>query len=410
MGLTLNCTACSVSMPLERAALRCPACGEPLEVRGYSRPTIASIDWPGQSLVERYAEFLPPTDYTSRLSLGEGFTPLLQAPELARDLAVSTILLKNETVNPTWSFKDRGTVVAVSEALHIGSRALGVVSTGNMAASVAAYGARAGLPVLVLVSADTPSEKLTPIAVHGPSIIRVRGDYGDLYQRSLSLGDGRVRFLNSDAPARVEGSKTIAFEVCEQTGFTPPDWVIVPTSSGGNIRGILKGFEEMVKAGFLDHVPRMVCAQAAGCAPIYESWRNEAEVIAPVQHPRTAMHAIANTRPPSGAAVLRRLRATHGLCVAVDDDSAVKWQRRMARTGLFAQPEGAVPLAAAHELLKTGWIGQGDSILCIVTGSGLKYPRSVEAPLSAFSECLPDDLDAYVADWIERSIPGRSES
>ncbi len=335
---------------------------------------------------------------------------MLDAPALADELGLAKILLKNETVNPTWSFKDRGTVVALSEALDLGSCALGVVSTGNMAASVAAYGARAGLPVLVLVSADTPPQKLTAIAIHGPRIIRVKGDYGDLYHRSLRAGRGRIRFVNSDAPARVEGSKTIAFEVCEQTDYTPPGWVIVPTSSGGNIRGIAKGFEEMYAAGHIDRVPRVVCAQAVGCAPIYEAWLRGADVTTPVADPHTAMHAIANPRPPSGNAVLRRLYDTGGICVAVDDDAVLRWQVKMAAEGLFAQPEGAVPLAAAHALVATGQLRHDDTVLCVVTGSGLKYPHAVEAQASFSEECLLDDLDAHVDDWLEHSVPGRCGS
>jgi len=407
MGLTLNCTRCETSLPVSSAALRCPACDESLEMRGYDRPAISASSWPGQTLIERYAGFLPTDGYYSGLSLGEGFTPMVDAPALAVGLGVSRLLLKNETMNPTWSFKDRGTVVALSEALHLGSRALGVGSTGNMAASVAAYGARAGIPVLVLVSVETPAEKLTGIAVHGPSVVRVQGDYSDLYHRSMKLGDGRIRFLNSDSPARVEGSKTIAFEVCEQTGYNPPGWVIVPTSSGGNIRGILKGFEEMAGAGLIRHVPRLVCAQAAGCAPIFEAWRRGADEIVPVEQPHTVAHAIANPRPPSGNAVLRRLRSTDGVCVAVDDESIITCQLRLATAGLFGQPEGAVPLAAAYELARSGLLRRDDTVLCVVTGSGLKYPRAVESVLPDSYECSLDELDAHVAGWLESSIPGR---
>jgi len=394
-------------MPVGVAALRCPACHEPLEVRGYTRPAISPCSWPAQTLVERYAEFLPADGYRPSMSLGEGFTPLVDAPELAVRLGVSRLLLKNETVNPTWSFKDRGTVVALSEALHLGYRALGVVSTGNMAASVAAYGARAGIPVLVLVGADTPAEKLTGIAVYGPSVVRVHGDYADLYDVSLKVGDGRIRFLNSDSPARVEGSKTMAFEVCEQTDYNPPGWVIVPTSSGGNIRGIAKGFEEMAEAGLIRHVPRLVCAQAAGCAPIYEAWRRGADEILAVEHPHTIAHAIANPRPPSGNAVLRRLCNNDGVCVAVDDESIVACQLQLATAGLFGQPEGAVPLAAAHALARSGQLHRDDTVMCVVTGSGLKYPRVIESTLPASRECSLDELDAHVADWLESSVPGR---
>lgn len=390
------------------AALRCPQCGEPLEIRGYANPAVRTGSWQAQSLIERYAEFLPTGGYNPDLSLGEGFTPLLDVPELADELGVSRLLLKNETVNPTWSFKDRGTVVAIADALRLGSRALGVVSTGNMAASVAAYGARAGLPVLVLVGAETPVHKLALVAVYGPTIIRVHGDYGELYHQSLALGRGLVRFLNSDAPARVEGSKTIAFEVCEQMGYEPPDWVIVPTSSGGNFRGILKGFEEMERAGLIDRVPRMVCAQASGRAPIFEAWSRGDDVVSRVSQSRTMLHAISNPYPPSGNAVLRCLRALGGVCTAVNDECALRWQVRLARFGLFAQPEGAVALAAAHALRSGGLIRRNESVLCVVTGSGLKYPQAVELPVNAFDECPSGELGGRVDAWLERCVAGRS--
>ena len=409
MGLTLCCTGCEFSTLPEAALLRCPRCGEPLEMRGYGRPSIATHLWPRRTLVERYAELLPAQGYYTALSLGEGFTPLVEAPGLARDLGVARVLLKNETVNPTWSFKDRGTVVALSEALFLGASAIGVVSTGNMAASVAAYGARAGLPVLVLVSAETPVSKLVGISVYGPSVMRVRGDYGDLYHRSLEVGRGRVRFLNSDAPARVEGSKTIAFEVCEQMDFRPPDWVIVPTSSGGNIRGILKGFEEMVSCGLTSTVPRMVCAQAAGCAPIYEGWKRGMNEIVPVNRPDTIAHAIANPRPPSGNAVLRRIRAAGGLCVAVDDAGIVAGQLELAQAGVFGQPEGAVPFAAARMLARDGLLKPEDTVVCVVTGGGLKYPVAVEPVLPRPVDCLLEDLDECVDEWLSSAGKGRFE-
>lgn len=403
MYLKLACTGCTTSLPYGSLESRCPACGEPLEVRGYQQPAIRTSAWPGPTLLERYAEFLPSEGYDPRFSLGEGFTPLVDAPALAAELGVARLLLKNETMNPTWSFKDRGTLVGLSEALEFGCRALGVVSTGNMAASVAAYGARAGLPVLVLVGAETPVEKLAGIAVYAPSIVRVRGNYADLYDRSLKLASDRLRFLNSDTPARVEGSKTIAYEICEQMCFEPPSCVIVPTSSGGNLRGIMKGFDEMGNVGLIQSRPRFVCAQAEGCAPICEAWERGINEVRPVSRPNTVAHAIANPRPPSGNAALRRLRATDGGCVAVDDASMLQAQRRLAATGVFGQPEAAVPLAAAALLARRGWWRSDETVVCVITGSGLKYSHSVETPDGAVVECNLDEVDARVGDWLDRT-------
>jgi threonine synthase len=403
MQLKLACTGCTTSLEYGSLESRCPQCGEPLEVRGYEQPAIRAGEWPGTTLLERYAEFLPSTGYDPRYSLGEGSTPLLDAPALAAELGIARLLLKNETMNPTWSFKDRGTVVGLVEALRLGCRALGVVSTGNMAASVAAYGARADLPVLVLVGADTPVEKLAGIAAYAPSIVRVHGNYADLYDRSLKLASGRLRFLNSDSPARVEGSKTIAYEICEQMRFEPPSCVIVPTSSGGNLRGVMKGFDEMRKVGLIRALPRFVCVQAKGCAPICDAWERDADVIRSVSRPNTIAHAIANPRPPSGNAVLRRLRAMDGWCVAVDDVAMVQAQRRLAATGVLGQPEAAASVAAAALLAKRGWCRSDETVVCVVTGSGLKYPQSVEMPTGTVAACSLDEIDAHVGEWLERT-------
>jgi threonine synthase len=333
--------------------------------------------------------------------MGEGFTPLVEAPGLAKAVGVGRLLIKNETTNPTWSFKDRGTVVAVADALCRGGRALGVVSTGNMAASVAAYGARARVPVLVLVSAETPAEKLPPVAVYGCTIVRVSGDYGALYYRSLEL-EG-IRFVNSDAPTRVEGSKTIAFEICEQSRFVPPDWVIVPTSSGGNLRGILKGFEEMHEANLIPSVPRMVCAQASGCAPIATAWRRGDDTVTPVVEPRTVAHAIANPFPPSGNAVLRKLRKTAGTCVTVSDQTILDAQLEMASAGVFGQPVAAASLAAARVLAGSGVIGRDDTVVCVATGGGLKVTGTTAGRTPSYLDCALGDLASTASTWLRRT-------
>jgi len=401
MELQLTCTGCGLSLPLADPACRCRSCGEPLEIRGYGHPSIREGPWPGRTLVERYGEFLPPVDCCPGLSMGEGFTPLVDAPRLADALGIRRLLIKNETTNPTWSFKDRGTVVAMADALSRGCHAVGVVSTGNMAASVAAYGARAGVPVLVLVNAETPAEKLPPVAVYGCTVVRVDGDYGALYHRSLELKG--VRFLNSDAPARVEGSKTIAFEICEQCGFVPPDWVIVPTGSGGNLRGILKGFEEMREVSLISRMPKMVCAQARGCAPIATAWEVGGEAIVPVSGPRTVAHAIANPSPPSGNAVLRKLRAGAGVCVGVADESILDAQVEMASAGVFGQPAAAASVAAAHALAACGAIGRDDTVVCVATGGGLKVAGTTAGRLPSCLDCALDELESTASAWLRRT-------
>jgi len=375
----LFCTQCKKSYDISRIDPRCVVCHEPLEMAMTEWGTIVDGNPLRQTILERYADFFPFDAIDSNVSLYEGFTPLVPSRRLASRLAVNNIFFKNETENPTWSFKDRGTVVGVHHALSLGYRRIGTVSSGNMAVSVAAYGARAGLKTYALVSTSIPLEKLNPIAVYGAVVIQVEGDYGDLYFRSIEIGKRKgIYFINSDVPLRVEGSKTIAFEICEQMNFGVPDFVIVPTSSGGNIRGIIKGFEEFRRCGLISDIPTMVCAQAAGCAPIHDAYINNEDMISRVEYPQTIAHAIENPYPPSGNEVLRKLREGGGLCVAVTDDEMLQAQKELACEGIFGQPEAAVPLAAVKKLRERDIIAHDDTVVCIVTGGGLKYTAVCE--------------------------------
>ncbi len=280
----------------------------------------------------------------------------------------------------------------------MGYKRIGAVSTGNMAVSVAAYGAKAGLQTFILVSAKLPAEKLTPIAVHNPILIQVDGDYGQLYFDSLEISKRHdIYFINSDVPFRVEGSKTIAFEICEQMNFTVPDYVIVPTSSGGNIRGILKGFEEFKSCGLIKNVPKIICAQASGCSPIYTAYIRNEECITRVENPHTIAHALENPYPPSGNDVLRKIRRNGGLCVAVSEEEMLQAQQRLAKTaGIFGQPAAAVPLAAVKKLRKDKFFTAKDTIVCIVTGSGLKYMAVLEKRSFKIHTCRLEDLNKLI--------------
>ena len=396
-NLSLICTQCEKQYPIRRSHPRCDACGEPLAVE-MIRGRINEGNSLTQTVFERYANFLPFATEDSTVSLGEGFTPLMESHTIARALGIRRLLFKNETQNPTWSFKDRGTVVALRHAMILGYNRIGTVSSGNMAVSVAAYGARAGLKTVTLVGGDIPSEKLNPIAVYNPVLIAVDGDYGDLYFRSLELGQQHdIYFMNSDVPFRVEGSKTIAFELCEQLEFTCPDYVIVPTSSGGNIRGILKGFEEFKLNGLIDTVPTMVCVQAQGCAPIHEAYRTGTGHVSRVPHPSTIAHAIENPFPPSGNEVLRKLREHGGIVTAVSDEEIIRAQGELAGEGIFGQPASAVSLAALKKLLRDNVVQEDASVVCIVTGSGLKYTAAFEKHRFSVVHTVPGELDRLVA-------------
>lgn len=373
----LVCTKCQRDFPMQRIHPRCTHCNEPLEVV-YTPLKKGSFLSKG-NLLERYQAFFPFISIHKEISLGEGNTPLIKSSVVAEDLGIKKLYFKNEAQNPTWSFKDRGTIAGLEHALSLGYKKIGTVSTGNMAVSVAAYGARAKLETYVFVSNSLPQEKIGPIAIYHPHLIMVEGDYGDLYFKSLEMGEGfGIYFINSDVPFRVEGSKTIAFEICEQMNFCPPDYVIVPVSAGGNIRGILKGFEEFYGIGLINHIPKMIACQASGCSPITNAFEKGKEIIDRVSNPNTIAHGIENPFPPSGNQVLRKLRENGGISVKIDDEEIIDAQRIMAKEGIFGQPEAAVPVAAIKKLLMNKYLKSTDTVVCIITGGGLKYTAALE--------------------------------
>lgn len=394
---SLICTKCGRQYPADAPNFRCGDCDEPLELSLVQHGAIRAGNSLRQSILDRYSDFFPFTEPRAELSLGEGFTPLLAAPSLASELGIRSLHLKNETMNPTWSFKDRGTMVGLQHAVALGFRQIGTVSSGNMATSVAAYGARAGLRTFILVQSTIAAEKLAPIAIYGADLVTVEGDYAALYTESLRIGaELGIYFINSDHPFRVEGSKTIAFEIAEQLDFRMPDYLIVPTSAGGNLRGIDKGLREFHTAGLIERMPKLICAQASGCSPIATAWREGSAEIKHFGQPHTIAHAIENPFPPSGNQVLRLLQRNGGCAVSVSDEEIIAAQAELARMGVFGQPASAVPIAAIRQLRGAGYLTEQDSVVAVVTGSGLKYTAAFERHRISYSTCKLADLRALI--------------
>ncbi|MFO8110649.1 MAG: threonine synthase [Thermoplasmata archaeon] len=335
---------------------RC-TCGGPLQLDFFK----GSIKEDG-NVWSVYRDFFP-YKVSKEDSLGEGNTPLTRAKKLSAELDIN-LYLKNETVNPTWSFKDRGTIFGIKRAIELGYERIGTVSTGNMAASLACYGAYHGLQTFVLVPSDIHEDKIGQISMYGPEIIGIDGDYGSLYFESLDLDD--IYFINSDNPYRIEGYKSIAFEIASEVEASH---VIIPTSSGGLFRGIVKGYEELFQNHIISDLPKFIAVQAEGCSPIQRAFAEDGP-IRRWKSPNTVAKAISNSFPPSGDVVVRKLKELKGTCAAVDDHDILEAQSSIARDGIYCQPASAVGVAALPQLMDD--MDHYSKVVSLITGSGMK--------------------------------------
>lgn len=378
-----ECLVCGPVASPDRFSPFCPGCGEPLFVDPSGRRGERVIHEGRTLSIEKFSDFLPLEAIDPGLSLGEGSTPLVRLERLGAALGLAAVYAKNEAQNPTASFKDRGTAVAVQKAVSLGFKRIGTVSTGNMAASTAAYGARAGLETFVLLKEGTSMTSLKGAAIFGPRLIEVEGDYGLLFRASLEIGKRLgIPFMNSIDPFRMEGYKVTAFEIFLQLGRRAPRHVFVPLSSGGHLLGLMRGFQDLEREGLIAAYPTFVGVQAQGCAPLARAFEAGLESYERPAEVRTVAHAISNPTPPAGNAVLRMIRARGGILLAVTDEEMFEAQRELAAAeGLFCQPESATTLAALKTLAAAGRRFEeeaGEAVL-VLTGSGLKTPHLLDS-------------------------------
>lgn len=295
-----------------------------------------------------------------------GGTPLFRAPALDAS-AGCRVHLKDERANPTGTFKDRGSAVGVAVAAAE-DRPVLTVSHGNMARSVAAHATAAGVDCAVLVPADIPGDRLAPIARYEPALLRVEGDYDRLYHDAIEIV-GPIA-LNSDVPLRVEGQKTVAYEIAAQASTV--DAVVLPVSSGGNASAIWKGFRELALAGVLDASPRLYLVQASACAPIAKAYHEELDAVPEIESGDTIAYSIANSKPPSGDRALRAARTTNGAVISVEDEAIRRAQADLAtRAGVETEPAAATVLAGMHQLAAAEEIRPNENVVAVVTGTGL---------------------------------------
>ena len=328
----------------------------------------------GRRLWERFVDFLP-VDIDDEISLGEGNTPLLPAGKaLSAFTGIVRLFLKNETMNPTWSFKDRGSLTSIAMARQMGEPVTATISTGNMGNSIAAYGARAGIRAVVFVPHYAPAEKIRAMAIHGATVVRVTApDYSMMKREILGLASGlNLRIVSGNGPIRAEGYKLAAFEMYEQLEGGVPDFIAVPTSACGHIRGIFKGYRELMEAGLTGRLPRMIVVQAANVNPLVSAIREGRDRIVPVAGKETVAEAITSGDPPGGEEIILKARQFGWLAEDVTEEEILDAQRRLAGAGYFVEPAAATSLAAVGKLRAAGKIRQDDSVVLLLTGSGLK--------------------------------------
>lgn len=383
----------------------CEWCFGPIEVvydydairAAVSREKIAA----GPDSIWRYADLLP-ADGDVAVDLGAGYTPLVRADRLAAALGLGEVWIKNDTLNPTNSFKDRVVAVALSKALEFGFKTAACASTGNLANAVAAHSAHAGLKSYVFVPADLEAGKIVTTAVYGGNVVAVTGNYDDVNRLCAELaGTYPWAFVNVNVrPFYAEGSKTLAYEVAEQLGWETPDHVVVPMASGSLLTKVDKGFRELHKVGLLDAEPtvRVSGAQALGCSPIATAWLDGADTIKPVK-PDTIAKSLAIGNPADGYFALDVVRTTGGGMAAVTDDEVVASIELLARTeGIFAETAGGVTIATLRRLADQGIVRRDERVVAYITGHGLKTLDAV-VPVAGPTATIAPTIEAFHAEF-----------
>ncbi len=365
-GVKLRCVSCGSVYPGDPKLFRCPRCGGILEVI-YDRLSVSR--GPGRG-VWRYSGALPRLPRV--VTLDEGGTPLPRLDSVSRATGLE-VYGKLEAANPTGSFKDRGMSVGVSVALSVGARIVVAASTGNTAASMAAYASRAGLkPVVLLPKGAVAKGKLAQALAYGARVVSVRGNFDKALAIARRLVDEGLAYpLNSFNPYRLEGQKTIAFEVIEDIGV--PDYVVVPVGNAGNIAAIWKGFKEAYSSGVIERLPVMIGVQARGANPLEEALVTG--VYRPVSKPETIASAIRIGDPVNREKALKAVRESGGTIISVTDDEIIEAGRLLAREeGLLVEPASAASVAGLLKLAREGRLTRGATVVAVLTGHGLKDP------------------------------------
>ena len=373
----------------------CDECFGPLDVH-YDFPSLTKNTFVNREQTYwRYFELLPITDKSNIVSINAGMTPLVKAEKLGKEIGLNNLYIKNDSVNPTFSFKDRPAGVAVSKAKEFGLGSVGCASTGNLASATAAHAAKADFPCYIFAPSDIEHAKIAQALSYGSHYIAVDGTYDDANRIAAQVGDSKgVGIVNINMRSYyVEGSKTLAYEVAEQLNWNVPDQLIVPTGSGAMLNAICKGFEELETVSLVNHVSQMHmnCAQANGCAPIVTAFKKNNPDVVPVENPNTVAKSLAIGDPGDGRYVLKRLKQFNGIAEESDNKEILDAILLLAKTeGIFTEPAGGVSVAVLKKMVEDGKIDKNETTVCYVTGNGLKATESLMEVLPKPEVMQPD--------------------
>jgi len=398
----LKCVLCGASYWPGEVEYTCPACGldgtlDVLYDYAEAARTMSAESLAGRERsLWRYGELLPieSDDYIPRLSVG--WTPLYDCPDVAHEYGVGSLMLKDDGRNPTGSLKDRASAVGVGRALETGQKTVACASTGNAASSLSGFAAVAGLRSFIFVPRTAPAAKVTQLLIYGANVVLVKGDYADAFNLATAAID-RYGWYNRNCainPWLVEGKKTCAMEIAEQTGWDVPDRVFIAVGDGCCISGLYKGFSDLKRVGLISRVPRIVGVQASGARPIYEAFKSGAERVAfgPAD---TVADSISVGAPRNWAKALRAVRESDGDMTVVSDVDILSAIPEMARkTGVFGEPAGAAAFAGFRSMAREGLIGRDERVAVVVTGNGLKDIDSAKKAVGMPMTSAPD-LDDF---------------
>lgn len=391
----LQCRECGQTYEIAPKHV-CEMCFGPLEVQ-YDYDVIAqSISREkierGPRSIWRYQDLLP-VEGTPQVDLGAGFTPLIKCNNLAKKLGIDSLYIKNDTANPTWSFKDRVVSTALSRAVEFGFDTAACASTGNLANSVAAHAARAGMKCYVFIPADLEIGKIIGSLIYKPNLFGVQGNYDEVNRLCAEVADRTDwAFVNVNVrPFYSEGSKTLAYEVAEQLGWKAPDHVVIPIASGSMLTKIHKGFGELMKLGLIEQRDfRVSGAQATGCSPVAQAFAEGHDFVKPVK-PKTIAKSLAIGNPADGPYALDTMRSTGGHADMVTDEEIVEGIKLLAETeGIFTETAGGVTIAVLKKLAESGKVRRDEVTVAYITGIGLKTPEAIADHVGAPMQILPN--------------------